>query len=160
MVFYCSVQIRNIFTYLMYKVFFSFTVSSDFYRPFIANKTTHLLSTVLHSGSKLHKSFEIQWVRHYLINHTDFSGIVNATVYKTEPILGVRAWKVVLIFNTVIAWLYNKWRGQIANLSLASFPWDLCQLSCISKWLDNDNTFTYYPLICMTQAYSMFTSRM
>ena len=36
--------------------------------------------------SKLHRSFEIHWVRQYLVNFMGLAGIVNATVYKTEPI--------------------------------------------------------------------------
>ena len=35
--------------------------------------------------SKLPRSFEIHWVRQYIVNFTDLMGIVNATVYKTEP---------------------------------------------------------------------------
>ena len=31
-------------------------------------------------------SFEIHWVKQYLVNVTSPVGVVNATVYKTEPI--------------------------------------------------------------------------
>ena len=47
--------------------------------------------------------FEIHWVRHYLINLMGLVGIVNTTVYKTEPIFtGLRLWWIVLIFNNNI----------------------------------------------------------
>ena len=36
--------------------------------------------------SKLPGSFEIHWVRQYLVNCMGLAGIVNATVYKSEPI--------------------------------------------------------------------------
>ena len=32
-------------------------------------------------------SFEIHWVRQYLVDFIGLAGIVNATVYKTEPII-------------------------------------------------------------------------
>ena len=36
--------------------------------------------------SKFPGSFEIHWVRQYLVNFTSLVGIVNGTVYKTEPV--------------------------------------------------------------------------
>ena len=59
----------------MYKLLLSFTVISDIYRSFIPHETTftkHGLIT---------QSFEIQ------VNFTGLAGIVNATVYETEPII-------------------------------------------------------------------------
>ena len=32
------------------------------------------------------EGFEIPWVRQYLVNFKGLAGIINATVYKTEPI--------------------------------------------------------------------------
>ena len=37
--------------------------------------------------SKLSGSFEIHWVRQYLVKYMGLLGIVNATVYKTAPIV-------------------------------------------------------------------------
>ena len=39
--------------------------------------------------SKLPGSFEIHWVRQYLVNSMGVAGIVNSTVYKTEQVLGM-----------------------------------------------------------------------
>ena len=41
----------------------------------------HLLNTALLPGS-----FEIHWVRKYLVNFMGLAGIVNSNVYKTKPI--------------------------------------------------------------------------
>ena len=46
----------------------------------------HLLSTGCSTDFKLPMSFEIHWARQYLINLASLLGIVNATIYKTEPI--------------------------------------------------------------------------
>ena len=68
---------------------------SDVYRSYIPNKL-HLLSTVTLPGS-----FEIHWVRKYLINFMGRVGIVNATVYKIEPVFTKSsAFQTVLIFGT------------------------------------------------------------
>ena len=60
----------------------------------------HLLSSLTQWISKLPGSFEIHWVRQYLVNYTDLMGIVNAVVYKTANFHRCWAWQIVLIFNT------------------------------------------------------------
>ena len=59
----------------------------DVRRSFIPNKTTFTKYCLTQWISKLHRSFEIHWVRQYLMNFTGLVGTVNTTVYKTEPIL-------------------------------------------------------------------------
>ena len=51
-----------------------------------SNKTTFTNYCLTQWIPKLPGSFEIYWVRQYLVNITVPVGILNATVYKTEPI--------------------------------------------------------------------------
>ena len=60
---------------------------SDVYRSFIANKTTFTKYCLIQWISKLLGSFEIHGVRQYLANFMGLAGIVNTTVYKAAPIL-------------------------------------------------------------------------
>ena len=55
------------------------------YRSFILNKKTFTKYCLTQCISKLPGSFEIHWVSQYLVNFMDIAGIVNATIYKTEP---------------------------------------------------------------------------
>ena len=59
---------------------------SDVYRSFMSNKTTFTKYFLIQLISKLLGSFEIYWVRQCLVNFTGLAGIMNETVYKTEPI--------------------------------------------------------------------------
>ena len=77
----------------------SFAVIPDDYMSFIPNKTILTNCCLTQWISKLPMSFEINWVRQYLVSFTGLVGIVKATVYKTKPFLtGLR--QIVLIFNT------------------------------------------------------------
>ena len=69
-------------------------------------------------------SFEIHWVRQYLINFTGLVGIINTTVYNTELIfIGLGHWK---LSNFCIAFSYRSsflsfwWRSFIPVWSLAA----------------------------------------
>ena len=64
----------------------SFTVILDGYRSFIPNKTTFTEYCLTQWISKLLVNFEIHLVRQDLEHFMDLVGIVNATVYKIEPI--------------------------------------------------------------------------
>ena len=70
----------------MYKLLLKFTVISNVNRSLIPNKTTPIKYCLTQWISKLPGSFEILWVRQYLVNFGALSCIVNATVYKTKPI--------------------------------------------------------------------------
>ena len=70
----------------MYKLLLSFIVISDIYKSFIPNKTTFTQYCLSQCISKLPGSFEIHWVRQYLVNFTGLADIVNTTVFKTEAI--------------------------------------------------------------------------
>ena len=70
----------------MYKLLLSFTVILKVHMFFITNRTAFTKYYLTKWISKLCGSFEIHWVRQYLINFTGLAGIVNTTVYKTEPI--------------------------------------------------------------------------
>ena len=52
----------------------------------IPNKTNVTKYCFTEWNSKLPRSFEIRWVRQYLVNFTGLADIVNTTVNKTEPI--------------------------------------------------------------------------
>ena len=67
-------------------VTFEFTVISGLYRYFIPNKTTFTKYCLTQWISKLPGSFEFHWVRQSVENFTGLVGIINAPVYKTEPI--------------------------------------------------------------------------
>ena len=78
-------KIRKLFTDPMHKLYSGFTVISYVYRSFIPNKIT-LINCLTQWISKFPGSFEIHWVRQYLVNFTGVGGIINTIVYKTELI--------------------------------------------------------------------------
>ena len=57
------------------------------YSSFIPNEIIFAKYCFTQWFSKLHGSFEIHWVRQYLVNFMSLAGIVRITVYKTKPIL-------------------------------------------------------------------------
>ena len=57
-----------------------------FSKSSIPNETTFVKYCLSQWISKLSGSFEIHWVKQYLVNFTGLVGLLNATVYKTEPI--------------------------------------------------------------------------
>ena len=74
------------FTGQAYKLRSSFAVISDVYRSLLLNEITSTKYYCLTRWiSKFPRSFEIHWVRQYLVNFVGLVGIVNANVYKTEP---------------------------------------------------------------------------
>ena len=82
-------KLAKIFTGPMSTSLLCLTTISDVYRSLIPSEiifTKYLLTQWI---SKLLGSFEIHWVRQYLVNFTGLVGIVVATVYKTEPIFTV-----------------------------------------------------------------------
>ena len=91
---------------------------------FIPNKTTFTKYSFTRI-SKLPRSFEIHWVRQYLVNFTGLAGILNATVYKTEPNFTL-FWHFVLIFiHTASMKLKAGYTGF--NLSVCpSVPLSIC----------------------------------
>ena len=74
-------KLGKIFTGLTYKLLSGLIIILDVYRSFIRNKYC-----ITRWMSNLPWSFEIHRVVQYLANFTGLVGIVNATVYKTEPI--------------------------------------------------------------------------
>ena len=81
-IFYMILQCRKlgkIFTCPTHKLFLSFMLISDVYRSFIPNKTTFTKHCLTQWISKFPGSFEIHWVRQYLVNFTGVVGIVSAT---------------------------------------------------------------------------------
>ena len=67
----------------MYKLLLIFIIILYVYRSFIPSKTTFTKYCLTLWISQLPRSYEIHWVRQYLINFMDLMGIVNATVCKT-----------------------------------------------------------------------------
>ena len=95
----CSVAVSKISTGPTH---FSF---SEVYRSFIPNKTTFTMYCLTHQISKLPRSFEIHWVRQYLINFIGLGGLVTAAVYRTAKFHRSWAWQIVLIFDTAIGFM-------------------------------------------------------
>ena len=79
-------NLGKIFTYLTYKLLLRLMVISAVYRSIIPNQTSFTKHCLTQWISKLPWSFEIHWVGQYLVNFMSPVGIVNATVYKMEPI--------------------------------------------------------------------------
>ena len=66
----------KIFTGPMYKLFLKFTIILDVYRSFIRNKISFTKCCLIQWISKLPLSFQIHWVRQYLINFTGLASLV------------------------------------------------------------------------------------
>ena len=81
-----SQKLGKIFTVLTYNLLFSFTATSDVYWSFISNKTTFTKYYLTVWISEPPGSFEIHWVRQYLVNFMGLVGIVNTPVQETAPI--------------------------------------------------------------------------
>ena len=70
------VKIKMVFVRPTYKLLFGFTIISDVYRFFIPNKTAYTMKFLV--------SWEIQWVRKYLLNFTGLAGMVKANVSQSD----------------------------------------------------------------------------
>ena len=79
-------QVKQLFPGQTHKLLLNFMVIPDVYGSFNSNKTIFTKDCFTHWILKLSGSFEIHWVRQDLVYITGPLGIVNATVYKTEPI--------------------------------------------------------------------------
>ena len=79
-------KLGKIFTGPTYKLLLRLTATSDISMSFIIITTTFTKHWLTEWISKRSGSFEIHWVRQYLVNFTGLVGIVNADVYKNEPI--------------------------------------------------------------------------
>ena len=91
-------EISKISTGLTNKLPLSFTIISKVYRSFIPNRTTFTKYCFTQWISKLTWSFEIHFVRQYLVNSLGLADRVYATVDKTELIFTGLG----LIFNIVL----------------------------------------------------------
>ena len=109
------------FTGPTYTFLLSFTVISDLYRSFITNKTTFIKYCFTQWISKLPGSFEIHRFRPYPVNSIGLVGMVNATVYKTKPIIpGHGHDKLAHIFSIDILW--NRNRSTHTSNTTLSWP--------------------------------------
>ena len=93
--------IGKIFTGPTYKLLLSFTVNSNVYRSFIPTKSTFIKCCRNQWISKLPGSFDIHWVRQYLVYFTGLVGHCKryglqyrANFHKS------RTWQMFQIFNT------------------------------------------------------------
>ena len=88
---------------------------------------------------KAPRSFEIHWVKQYLVNFIALVGIANTTVYKTSQFPQVSgAWQTVLTFNTASK-LTHWGRDKMAAISQTTFSnafsWmKMFELSLIFHW--------------------------
>ena len=117
----------------------------------------HLLSNVLLSIFQGPRQFVIQWVRQYLVNFTGLVGIVNAIVYKNEPIsTGLGYGQIVLILNTILLQisinigydLLSDGAKQIRESKLLFYWWDL--VACTSIQIQLPGIVQY---ICHTHTH-------
>ena len=83
--------------------FWGLMVISDVYKSFIPNKTIFIKYCLTQWISKFPGSFEIHWVRQYLVNFMGLVGIVNTIVYKTmSNFHKSQAWQIDPISNIAI----------------------------------------------------------
>ena len=75
---------KKTFTGPTYNLLWRFSVFSNVHRSFIPNKTTLTKCCLTQLISKLIGSFEIHWVKQYMIKFKGLADISNPTVYKTE----------------------------------------------------------------------------
>ena len=108
------------FTGPMFKLLLRFTVISNVYRSCMPNKTTSAKYCLTQWISKLPGSFEIHWVRQYLVNFMGLLDIANAKD---------RAWQFVLNFNT--AFTYVSADSPIRYWNICSCSDDLVQVPYI-----------------------------
>ena len=97
-------KIRKIYTGPTYKLFFSFAVISDVYWSFIPNKTVFTMYCLTQWISKLLGSFEIHWVRQYLVNVRDLTCIVSNCLQDQANFHRSRSWQIVPTVDT--AWWF------------------------------------------------------
>ena len=148
----------EIFTGLTYKALSSLMAISDSYRCLIQNKTTK--NCLTQWISSLPVSFEIHRVR-YLVNFTGLAGIINAPVYKTEPIFtglghGKLSWFLTLLLLTPCEAVPNLWaNGSPAfiwklhyhllakgkSINTVTHDW---MLRCSNLGLSHDNCFVIF----------------
>ena len=70
----------------VYKLLLIFMFIAYTCKSFIPNKTTFIKYCLTQWISKLPRSFEIHWVRQYLVHFTGLLCMANATVYMNDPI--------------------------------------------------------------------------
>ena len=77
-----------------------YKITLEFYSNFrglqiLYSKWNYIYSVLSYSVDfKAPRSFEIHWVRQYMVKFMDLEGIVNTTVYETKPIFtGLRCGK-------------------------------------------------------------------
>ena len=86
----------------MHKLLLSFTVISDVYKSFIPNKGIFTKYWLIQWISKLPGSFEIHWVRQYLVNfHRSCSRSKHNCLPDGANYDSSQSWQIVLIFNAV-----------------------------------------------------------
>ena len=78
-------KLGNIFAGQRYKLCSCFMVISDVYKSFIPNRNTSIWYCFTQWITKLPGSFEIHWVRQYLVNFLGLAGMINLNVYKAGP---------------------------------------------------------------------------
>ena len=139
----CTVsKIRKIFTGATYALLLSFTVISDIYRSFIPHKTTFTKHCFIP------QSFEI------LVNFTGLVGIVNATVYQTEPIFtghghGKSSWFLTLhVYCNTKSMQTGRWFNIRGRKSCFRYEWML-RLKCYSCFCQ---TVIHHGKILLTDA--------
>ena len=113
----------EIFTGLMYKLLLHFTVISNVYRSFIPNRTIITNYCLAHWISKLPASFEIHWVRKYLVNFTCLAGGVNASLCKTKPIFTGLGHGKLLWFLALTSYSTQEIWNWITSLGKSNYPY-------------------------------------
>ena len=144
----------------MYKLLLSLMVISAICRSFIPNRTTFAKYCLTHWISKLPVSFEIHWVRQYLINLIGLAGIVNAMVCKTKPnFTGVWHGKLSQFLTLSITFIHD-----IHKLQSYFFVWQLVwqqiindSIACHTQYQDGHDMHGLYMWIWIVECNQMFT---
>ena len=133
----------------MHELYLSCTVILAVCRSFIRNKNTFTKYCLTQWILKLPGSFEIHWERQYHANVMGLEGIVNTTVYKTEPIITGLGYgkmsKFLLPPNsegyvfTVVRWFVRLSVSSITEKRMNGFSWnfqDMLDPKHQNNWLD------------------------
>ena len=92
---------------------------------------------------KAPRSFEIHWVRQYLVNFMGLVGIVNPTVYKTANFHRSWAWKIALIFDTDIIITDNTAISKTKHNKICTY---ILYKKCASAYI---REYCYFKSLCM-----------
>ena len=143
-------------------------VISDVYRSFIRNKTTFTKYCLTQWISKLPWSFEIHWVRHYLVNFTCLAGILYNYLHDLEGqanfhmpqacsnflywilkyillMIAWYEWYPKTLITLVLFWIH--WIFSCRGADLDHVMYRMGVLACLRSKVKKGELSTYYDLV-------------